>query len=163
MNYEAYRKNIKTGDLLVWSNQGSSGFVQWIIRLFTLSEYCHVGVAWVIGNRIMIIEAVRPYVRIFPLSRSLPFYHVRMHLDVKEEHLTKLLSRVGDSYSMRDAIVSYFKKPSVDNEWQCVELTKDFYRQFGLDFKDAWTPSHLVESLLSQSSPEKCYSLCLVD
>ena len=70
--YSEYRDQIKSGDLLAWSHRG---FRSWhdfkvqAVRLFTQSEYSHVGIAWVVGGRVFVIEAVEPRVRIFPLSK----------------------------------------------------------------------------------------------
>ncbi len=166
MRYLDHKHHIRTGDLLVWSNVpvgGSSKFIGSAIRLFTMSEYCHVGIAWVIGKRVFVVEAVPPSIRIYPLSKLIPFYHVKMSLAPNEADVEALISRVGESYSRIQAIMSYFKAPTPDNEWQCVEYAKDFYKRFDLEFGDVWTPSDFVESVLSKSSDDRPYYLQLVD
>lgn len=152
MMYGMYRDQIKTGDLLAWSTHRSKGFhlfVNKLIRLFTLSEYCHVGIAWVIGDRIFIIEAVQPMVRIYPLSNEIPFYHIAMNLRVTDDALNYLLSRVGEPYSTWQAAQAYFGKPRVDKQWQCAELVTSFYKRLGLSLKNTWTPSSLIDAVLS--------------
>ena len=166
MKYSDYKHQIKTGDLLVWSDSsvgGASKTVGKLIRFFTMSEYCHVGIAWVIGNRIFVIEAVPPVIRIYPLSKLLPCYHISMDLEVKEEDVEFLLSHVGEEYSRFQAILSYFTAPSPDSEWQCVEFSRKFYERFGYQFKDSWTPSDFVKTILSFSAEEKQFSLQYID
>lgn len=166
MKYAVHKEHIKTGDLLAWSDSsvgGASKTIGKLIRLFTMSEYCHVAIAWVIGKRIFVIEAVPPGIRIYPLSKLLPCYHIGMNLDVRDEDVEFLLSHVGEDYSRLQAILSYFRAPSEDNEWQCVEFSRKFYERFGLEFSDAWTPSEFVKSILAQSSEEKDYTLQYID
>lgn len=46
--YAESRDSIRTGDLLAWSHRGIKSFYDfkvWLVRLFTQSEYTHVGVA----------------------------------------------------------------------------------------------------------------------
>ena len=152
MDYAVFRPQIKTGDLLAWSTHRARGlhrFVNNLIRIFTMSEYCHVGIAWVIGDRVFVIEAVQPCVRIFPLSGEIPFYHVGMEMKINETQLNFLLARVGEPYSVWQAMRAYFGKPKADREWQCAELCNSFYKKVGLNLKDGWTPSTLVEAVLS--------------
>lgn len=152
MEYSVYRSRIKTGDLLAWSTHQAKGFhllVNKLIRLFTMSEYSHVGVAWVIGDRIFIIEAVQPVVRIYPLSNEVPFYHVGMNLKINEDSFNYLLSRVGEPYSLWQAVSAYFGKPKADKQWQCAELVSSFYKRVGLNLKNSWTPSTLIAAVLS--------------
>ena len=82
-HYANIRQHIKSGDLLAWSHRAP----WWaslrdckiaLVRLFTRSEYCHVGIAWVLGGRVFVIEAVKPEVRIYPLSKLAPFYWVQV-------------------------------------------------------------------------------------
>lgn len=151
MEYFTFRSQIKSGDLLIWSTHQEKGFkriVNNIIRIFTMSEYSHVGIAWVINDRIFVIEAVRPVVRIYPLSKLIPFYCVQMDIDVNSINIDYLLSRVGEPYSLLQAIGSYFGKPKADKEWQCAELCSSFYSKCGIVLKNSWTPSTLVEAVL---------------
>lgn len=152
MDYSSYRSQIKTGDLLAWSTHRAKGlhlFTNKLIRLFTMSEYCHVGIAWVIGDRIFIIEAVQPVVRIYPLSNEIPFYHIGMNLSVTDDSINYLLSRVGESYSVWQAIRAYFGKPKADKQWQCAELVNSFYKRLGISLRNSWTPSTLIDAILS--------------
>lgn len=158
MTYDRFRHQIKTGDLLAWSTHRDRGLrriINNLIRIFTMSEYCHVGIAWVVGDRIFIVEAVRPAVRIFPLSNEVPFFHIAMNLDVQDKWLNYLLSRVGEPYSVWQAIRTYFGKPKADKQWQCAEFTANFFKQCGISLRNAWTPSTLVNAVLSLDSQKQ--------
>ncbi len=81
MKYSELRDTIKTGDLLAWSEGGD--WKSWrniqlnLVRMGTMSDYNHVGVAYVVGGRVFVVESVVPYVRIYPLSRLLPFFYIK--------------------------------------------------------------------------------------
>jgi uncharacterized protein YycO len=154
MDYATFRSQIQSGDLLAWSTHRDKGWrriINHLIRIFTMSEYCHVGIAWVINERVFVIEAVQPCVRIYPLSTETPFYHIAMNLQVKDNQLNYLLSRVGEPYSVWQALYAYFGKPKSDKAWQCAELCNSFYRKVGIPLKGGWTPSALVEAILGLS------------
>lgn len=152
--YSEYRSSIKSGDLLVWkvtSNKTISKITSTIIRLFTLSEYTHVGIAWYIGNRLFVIEACSAGIRLLPLSQCTSFYHIPMYVNWKAEYENALLSEIGTSYSYIDAIKGYLKilKPNGNNSWQCAELANYFYKVTGRDYEDNLTPSTLVSAVLN--------------
>lgn len=154
MVYEMYRDQIQTGDLLAWSNRKirhwDDVFKQGI-RLFTRSEFHHVGIAWVVSGRLFVIEAVPPLVRIYPLSKELPFYHIGMDVSMDTEAEAFLLGTVGESYSVWSAIKSYFVRPNEDHQWQCAEYARKFYQSVGIQLGDAFTPSDVVEAALIHS------------
>lgn len=153
MKFSEHKDKIKSGDLLVWGSSSSnrqSGFFTTLIRLMTMSEYSHVGIAYVETGRPLVFEAVIPYVRLYPLRIDRPFYHIPMNVDWNDESLNFLLSKVGEEYSVFDAIRGYFGKPAEDNKWQCVELAEAFYKTFGLTFGETYTPSTFVEAVLTQ-------------
>src|ERR1035437_8655651 len=78
-DYLINNTKIKSGDLIAWTHKGWSPLYDiemQIIRLATRSEYIHVGTAWIAQERVFVIEAVMPCVRIFPLSYLVPFYLV---------------------------------------------------------------------------------------
>lgn len=68
-SYQQHREQIKSGDLLAWSGRG---FVGGLVRVATASSWSHVGIAYVIGSRVWVIEA-REFagVQIVPLSSYL--------------------------------------------------------------------------------------------
>ena len=127
MNYAKARETIKTGDLLAWSH---GGWGSWrdiqvnLVRVFTRSEYSHVGLAWVANGRVFIIEAVGTGVRIFPLSRELPFYWVQKPSPLTQEAIEFLFARIGAPYSKWQAILAGIGALAngQDDRWQCAEL-----------------------------------------
>ena len=74
MNYTDIRDQIKTGDLIGFTHKGWLGWYNFkvqMVRMFTRSEYSHVAIAYVMNDRIFILEAVGAEVRLFPLSRRI--------------------------------------------------------------------------------------------
>jgi hypothetical protein len=153
--YENYRSKIKSGDLLVWGTPPSSSIYSKLthtfIRLFTLSEYSHVGIAWVVGERLFVIEATFPRVQIFPLSKYDEFYHIPIDFEWREEYLVYLLELVGCKYSLSDCVRGYLGEPTEDqSRWQCAELAHYFYTKTNiLKLGNCFTPSTLVREILS--------------
>lgn len=120
------------------------------VRIATQSEYCHIGVAWVTGGRVFVLEAVSPQVRIFPLSKLLPFYYVEMPNYWNAEVEERALSRVGNLYSKKQAIMAFLRslKNGADNQWQCAEYTIDVAKTSGvLPEETQATPSAVISQL----------------
>jgi hypothetical protein len=158
ITYQIKRATIKSGDLLIWSSSDSEFFLSYrnIIRFFTRSEYAHVAIAWVIANRVMMLDVAAPRIKIRPLSEMSNCYHVPMQLNWNDKLEQKLLSYVGKPYSYLQALMSYFTKPLKDNKWHCVEVVKDFYSFSGIEIDSDYTPSGLVTAILNL--PERCLS-----
>lgn len=144
-HYKDLRSTIKSGDIIAWSHNG-------LVRLFTESEYSHVGVAWVVGERVLVIEAVQPMVRIYPLSKLLPFYHVSNISNWTQAGEEFALAQVGLPYSIKDAIRAYFGKVSPDGRWQCAELVNAIYKANGTELTDKCTPSGVIEQAMIQGA-----------
>lgn len=150
MRYDQVRPMIKSGDLLAWTHRGWGSWYDFkiqMVRMFTRSEYSHVGVAWVSAGRVWVIEAVTPKVRVFPLSKLSPFYWLPMPVGPwDEERETAALAPVGDDYSQWQAIVSIAHKPTRDNLWQCAELAHMIEALFGIELGKDITPKGLVRA-----------------
>lgn len=155
MLYAKVRPSIKSGDLLAWSHRS---WATWhdikiqIVRIFTQSEYCHVGIAWVIGDRVFVIEAVQPLVRIYPLSKLGEFYLLPLTLNWSEEVLEHAISKVGEPYSQLQAVQAFFRLPSEDSLWECAELVISIAKKAGVDLGTIATPSGVVSAALHNSS-----------
>jgi hypothetical protein len=160
MLYEDIRPKIRAGDLIAFSNESwgsKADFQSQLVRIFTRSEYSHVGVAWPIGGRVMLLEAVVPEIRIFPLSKLLPFYHLPVTgtagewtADVEEY----ALSRVGQKYSKLEAIKGLFGWTEAGNKrWQCAEYVLEVLRRAGLGIDCHATPTNLVREAMSLGAP----------
>ena len=151
MEYSKARPYIKSGDLLAWSGGSWKNLHDIevnIVRIFTMSEYSHIGVAWVTGGRVLVVEAVVPYIRIYPLSKSyMPFYWFPLNLTWSNEAEERLLSRVGEPYSKWEAIKAFFRKNNDDNhEWECVEQAIDTLSIIDSRFNYVQaTPTKIVE------------------
>lgn len=160
MKYTEARPKIRSGDLIATSH-GKSMFSSWrdfkiqMVRIFTKSEYSHVATAWVIGERVFVIEAVQPKVRIYPLSKILVessgFYWVPMNAPWKESTLTLALSCVGDPYSQLQAMEAYFQLPREDSLWECAELARTIAKCDGVDLGFEATPAKIMHRAITRS------------
>jgi len=156
MKYRQARPLIRSGDLLAWSHRGIKSWRDlkvWFVRLFTRSEYSHVGTAWVIGERVFVIEAVMPLVRIYPLSKLGDFYWVQMGAYWRKSTETLALSYVGDPYSQAQAAMSPFATPPEDDRWECAELVARIARQDSIDLGRAYTPAAVVLAAQKRGAP----------
>ena len=149
MNYENFRNRIKTGDLIAFSG---GSWNSWndikinIVRMFTRSEYSHVAIAWVIEDRVLLLEAVSAGVRIFPLSNDLPCYWVERPHRISKEALRWALSKMGQEYSTWQAIKAFFgiTDKGKDNKWECAEYVITTYAFDGDYFDCKATPTQVV-------------------
>jgi hypothetical protein len=155
MNYAEVRNQIRSGDLLVWSHRGIKSWHDlkiWFVRLFTRSEYSHVGLAWVVGGRVFVIEAVQPVVRNYPLSKLLAdgAYWITTGAAWRPETEELALSCVGDPYSQVQAVQAPFGKPPEDKLWQCAELVATVLRADGIELGTVYTPSAIARSAMAR-------------
>lgn len=155
MRYQDARSSIRSGDLLAWSHVGWRSWhdieVQ-AVRVFTRSEYAHVGIAWVIGGRVLVIEAVVPKVRIYQLSdKNLPahWYYGEQRCEWTPEIEEHALSIVGEPYSKWEAVRGYFGKQSRDGYWQCAEAASFIRERLVLSEPLYPTPTSIVEHTLA--------------
>lgn len=150
-SYVDQRSKIRSGDLLAWSH---TGWKTWrdikieLVRFFTQSEYSHVGVAWVIGGRVFVIEAVEPMVRIYPLSKLGNFYHIPMDTEWKLTTEEYALLHVGDDYKQLQAIKAYFVSLGKDSTVECAALAIAILDKEGIDLGEMATPSAVVKAAL---------------
>ena len=158
MKYSDLRSRIQTGDVLAWSEGGS--WLSWrnvqlnLVRMGTMSDYNHVGLAYVLAGRVFVVEAVVPEIRIFPLSKELPFYYIPTPFRLNEEQEAKLMGRVGLPYSKWLAIKSAFTKNTEgEKEWECAKLVNETLTDFdpGFDLLND-TPAATVHYLMAKHS-----------
>jgi hypothetical protein len=149
MQYCDARPLIKSGSLLAWSHRGWGSWYDikiQFVRFFTQSEYCHVGVAWVVGERVLVIEAVMPKVRIYPLSSLGSFYWIPDFMRWDNSVETKALSYVGTDYSQTEAIAAFFEHSLHPDKMQCAKLVATLA---GFERTNR-TPSEMVDHALSK-------------
>jgi len=162
MNYAEARPRIRSGDVILLSyNKWSSWYdIQVMaVRLFRMSEYCHVGVAWVIGGRVFILHAIGAGVSITPLSHELPFYWIQRNewTPVAEEFA---LATVGQAYSKWQVILAGLGllRGGADNDWECGEFANGVLERCGARLGTAYTPDEIARELLTFG-----YSISLVE
>lgn len=149
LTYEAVRGHIKTGDLLAWSHRAWGSWydlqVQ-AVRFFTQSEYCHVGVAYTYLDRVLVFEAVGAGVRIFPLSRLVPFYFAPLGLSWNDAAEAFAWSTLGKGYSKWQAIEAHLGVLHAEDDdlWQCAEFAQAIYKRLGLVMNCKPTPTQIV-------------------
>lgn len=125
MKYDIARDLIKSGDVLAWTHRGWGSWYDLklqLVRMWTRSEFCHVGVAWVVGDRVFVLEAVSSGVRIMPLSNLLPCFWIKRG-EWNGVFLQRALKEIGKPYSTWQAILGGFGllKGADDDKWQCAE------------------------------------------
>lgn len=161
MNYTEARPKIKSGDLLAWSHLGWSSWYDiqiQTVRAVTESEYSHVGMAWVVGDRVFVIESVTPVVRIVPLSNLLKdgVYWIPLDTPISDEELAFALSKVGNGrYSKWQAILSQLKKLKIgaDDLWECAEFIIECRKRSGVILGNVATPAEVVKAAQSLGKP----------
>lgn len=155
MIYRQARPLIRSGDLLGWSHRGVRSWHDlkiWLVRMFTRSEYSHVGTAWVVGNRVFVIEAVIPLVRIYPLSKLGDFYWFPLEAAWSEAAEALALSKVGHKYSQLQAVQAPFSTPRADDLWECAELAATVAAVDGINLGLVYTPSEVVRQAMLRGS-----------
>lgn len=123
--YAKFRPLIKSGDLLAWSGTSSFGN---LIRRWTGSSYSHVGIAWVIGDRVFVLEALDGRgVVISPLSNRLSCYHIetRTNWTVTMEAKALALQLIGKPYSYLDALRAGLHLKPRSGGYQCVKYAAE--------------------------------------
>lgn len=156
MKYASARRMIRSGDVLAWSHRGIRSWHDFkiaMVRLFTRSEYSHVGTAWCVGDRVFVIEAVTPLVRIYPLSKLGNFYWLQMGAYWRKAAESVALSYVGDQYSQWQAVHGAIGTPPEDDRWQCAELVAGIAAADSIDLGKEYTPSAIVLAAQKRGSP----------
>lgn len=148
MNYDKARGRLRSGDLVTWSGRGIKSWHDVevaAVRFFTRSEYSHVGVLWRIAGRVFVLDAVSTGVRIFPLSRLLPCFWLRMGKPFTKAAEAFALKTVGQPYSRWEAIKAFFGRSNPqDGIWQCAEHTLGLLKANGIELNCRATPSAVV-------------------
>ena len=154
MSYQEIRSSIRSGDLLAWGHR-VGWFNSWydfkinFIRLFTRSEYTHVGIAWVVASRVFVLEAVEPKLRIFPLSKCGEFYWIPMSVGwhpLTEEYA---MSKIGTEYEQLAAMLAPFSDVKDDQVNECAAYVIQVYRAEGVDLGTIAVPSNVVQAALA--------------
>lgn len=112
-----------------------------------------MGIAWRFGNRLFVIEATIPHVRIIPVSVKDEFYHIPMDVTTTEEAEEFIFEQIGKPYSIWDAMKAYMGNTLEDQDrYQCAELAMAFYRKLKVQLDCLAIPSDLVNEILSKNA-----------
>lgn len=159
--YPTARHLIRSGDLLAFTHRPWwpwRDFKTQMVRVFTRSEYSHVGTAWRMGGRAWIIEAVMPRPRIVPLSMVVPAYWLPLDAPWSRDTERVAMSVIGrerSEYSQWQAMAGGLGtlRPGTDDLWMCAELAWCLARNDGIDLGETITPSGLVQAALERGAP----------
>jgi hypothetical protein len=149
-NYDALRPYITSGDVLAW--RGSSLGAE-IVRHWTGDTYSHVGIAWRIAGRVLLLEAAsgRGVVAV-PLSGSLSpdCYWIRTRADWGPKPAQMALDQLGMGYGWwNDIRVGLGMRPK-SGRWECAQYVMSVLAASGLKLDCKATPGGVVESLLKR-------------
>ena len=152
MKYSEIRDSLESGDILAWTHRWKwtwYDFKCYMVRVFTVSEYSHVGLCVVQDGRVWVLEAVTPTVRLIPLRDETPCYVLKGR-GLTEEQRLRGMALVGRAkYSQWEAIKAYFGKNDIHNDkWECAEFVDHI-----LDLDIEATPAAMVSVLLDRGYP----------
>lgn len=151
LKYNEARSVIKSGDLIAFTHRPWKSWYDiklQLIRLFTRSEYVHIGIAWTVGGRIFILEAVSSGIRIYPLSKSGEFYLISSQKYWSVAAESYALSKVGEPYSQLAAIAALAVPVRPDQVNECAAYVISVSRLTKRDLGDIATPSAVVQRAL---------------
>lgn len=146
---------VKNGDLLFWRGKG---FFAWVIRLFTRSQYCHVGVAYYVAGILCVVEAkAKSGVRLVDITSenmpdayiSLPYYF-RFGRDSELECLTYL----GEPYGWVDALRAGLGLRDTSKGVECAEFAASVMRTMGMLMPTVKTPESVRLAAIQQGGTE---------
>ena len=153
MKYSDVRGSIKSGDLIALTHTKWSSLYDiqiQVVRTAEQSEYSHVGMVYVMGGRVWLLESVDPVIRMIPLSNLVTegFYLLPLETPISAAELEFAMSEVGiGRYSKLEAIKAFFKRINIgkNSVWECAEFVITCRRFSGLDLGDVATPSAVVK------------------
>lgn len=154
MQYAEVRPLIRSGDILVFSHgdwKTWAGIKISIVRMFTRSTFSHVGLAWVVGGRVFALEAVKPKLRIYPLSLLGDFWHVPTDAAWTAQTEAYALDSVGVDYSELVALLAFFGPTDKGNVQQCAAYVREVLLRDGIDLGNRATPDAIVDAAIKRS------------
>ncbi len=143
---------LKSGDILVWNDsfKGQSRYGA-LIRLFTASDFTHVGVAIKNDDGLFSAEANVPVIRTTKVDLSDRLFYIPtpiIHDNIGQSFID---DTQGLRYSYLDAIRSLFGIIDERNDkWQCAEYVLDYLKCYGHDLGRVYTPSRLVRAAMRE-------------
>lgn len=156
MKYAYARRKLKSGDLLAWSHRKLKSwhdFKVQVVRMATRSEYSHVGICWVSGGRVWVIEAVEPCVRIYPLSKLGEFYHTPLPIHWTSAVEDAALEHVGVEYLQLDAVRAFFDRLEAGKVTECAALAQVVAMSGGVYLGKRATPDAVMREAQRLGNP----------
>lgn len=163
VRYSEIRDTLKTGDLVSWKAGKVNSFFTAILKIYQKilkPKSVHVGIVFVIGGRVFVVEARPPQIRIYPLSRMEDFYLIRTNIPDNKNDVDLLLTEVGIEYGVFDLIKGIlFGEGKNNKEIYCSELASIYYEFVQLldttKYEDAWrSPDNLIEAICEITGSE---------
>ena len=147
MKYADARPLIRSGDLIAQSHGDWTtliGIKINMVRIFTRSTYSHVGIAWVVGGRVFILEAVKPKLRIYPMSKIGDFYHLPTQASWRAAAENTALENVGVEYSELIAVKAFFEPLEPGDVRECAAYALTVLHADGIDLGNRATLDAVV-------------------
>ena len=155
MDYSTARPLIRSGDLVSQSHGDWTtfrGIKTNIVRIFTRSTYSHVGIAWVIGGRVFMLEAVKPKLRIYPMSKIGDFYLLPLQARWCEVAENLALEKVGVDYSELVAMKAFFEPLRQGEARECAAYALTVLAMDGIDLGNRATPDAVVLAAMKRGA-----------
>lgn len=169
MLYSQMRGSIKTGDLLIWNKKRIANFVDLFLFLYQKifnTKFSHVGIAIVFGDRVFVLEANPPEVRLIPLSMKGDFYYLPINYEWKPEYDAIAFTHIGEPYSLWNFIRDILNLSIDKSSTYCSLLAAEIYRKIGyMPEEDMGTePKELVDYLIKKAGlTEDSLQLIVID
>jgi hypothetical protein len=153
MNYSVARPQIRSGDLLLFRG---TGFSAWLVRQWTGSPFSHVGLAWCIGGRVLVLESRPEYGGVTinrALSQALGDGPTWMALGVTwdEAMEERALAVLGSSYGWKNSLRSAFGIRVSGDEVECAQYV---FHVLGIPAQVKETPAALAAQFAGKPSYE---------
>lgn len=140
---------VQSGDVLAFRG---TGFFSWLVRHWTASEWAHVGIAWCLGRRIMVLESLPSGggVRVVPFAAKTGSVSLVTTGIVWNEVVQEAaVRRLGEPYGWVDAFRAGFGLRPTSKGLQCAEYASEVLGAAGIAPLTAPTPGKLVDQLLA--------------
>lgn len=155
MQYEEVRSKIKTGDMLLWraTKEGTLRNVieRWFVTHGTASPYSHVGVAWVGGGRVWVMEITTHGCAPRLLSSCGDFDWAPCPKELSEQSLLYAFDCFGVwTYSRVQAVLGALKRLTVgvDIKGQCSEYALAIWSKDQMQPTNIATPAACAEGAM---------------
>lgn len=137
MRYQEARDQIQSGDVILFRG---SGPVAWLIRVLTHSLFDHAAVAWVIGGRVLVVEArMLGGVQVHALSQRLADHAswLSSGIPLDAPRLKVAIQDLDAPYSFSNCFRALRNLPGRRGQFECAQLVAAVLE---LPQDHGWTP-----------------------